>query len=196
MLPASGPYSFPPGSLASETSSFRHSAALTIARMPALIAAGSAGQASTTAANSRSKEGSRAPSAPDSAPPDCELALLPEDPGGSSSPVSPTTFVSCRTRDLRTCLCGAVRLRSSSKTVHVYMYPFWGTWSCTVPRTNRPPSYRYHKARKCAVVTIFRKNRYLGPYGSPESHEAYERWLAKWRSMIDSPLPDRSEERL
>lgn len=63
-----------------------------------------------------------------------------------------------------------------------------------MPRTNRPPSYRYHKARKCAVVTIFGKNRYLGPYGSPESHEAYERWLAKWRAMIDSPLPDPSED--
>ena len=32
-----------------------------------------------------------------------------------------------------------------------------------------PPSYRLHKARNCAVVTLGGRNYYLGPYGSPES---------------------------
>jgi len=31
-----------------------------------------------------------------------------------------------------------------------------------MPRTSRPPSYRLHKARKCAVVTIHGRNHYLG----------------------------------
>ena len=57
-----------------------------------------------------------------------------------------------------------------------------------MPRTNRPPSYRFHKARKCAVVTIHGKNHYLGPFGSPESYEAYERLLAKWRLALGSPV--------
>ena len=48
-----------------------------------------------------------------------------------------------------------------------------------MPRTNRPPSYRLHKARNCAVVTINGENRYLGPYGSPESHEKYARLIAE-----------------
>jgi hypothetical protein len=33
-----------------------------------------------------------------------------------------------------------------------------------MPGTNRPPTYRLHKARNCAVVTIDGKNHYLGPY--------------------------------
>lgn len=50
-----------------------------------------------------------------------------------------------------------------------------------MPRTNRPPSYRLHKARNCAVVTISGKAHYLGPYGSPESHEKYARLIAEWQ---------------
>ena len=42
-----------------------------------------------------------------------------------------------------------------------------------MPRKKSPPSYRFHKARNCAVVTINGRNRYLGPYGSPESKEEY-----------------------
>jgi hypothetical protein len=51
-----------------------------------------------------------------------------------------------------------------------------------MPRTSRPPSYRLHKARNCAVVTINGENRYLGPYGSPESHEKYARLIAEWQA--------------
>ena len=50
-----------------------------------------------------------------------------------------------------------------------------------MPRTTRQPSYRLHKARNCAVVTIDGKNRYLGPYDSPQSHELYARLIAAWR---------------
>src|SRR2546423_11696186 len=50
-----------------------------------------------------------------------------------------------------------------------------------MPRINRPPTYRLHKARRCAVVTIDGKNHYLGAYGSPESHEKYARLIAEWR---------------
>ena len=53
-----------------------------------------------------------------------------------------------------------------------------------MPRTNRPPAYRLHKARNCAVVTIDGKNHYLGPYGSPESHEKYARLIAEWRRQL------------
>jgi hypothetical protein len=46
----------------------------------------------------------------------------------------------------------------------------------------KPPSYRLHKAWNCAVVTINGENRYLGPYGSPESHEKYARLIAQWQA--------------
>ena len=49
-------------------------------------------------------------------------------------------------------------------------------------RLSRQPSYRLHKARGCAVVTINGKNYYLGPYSSPESHEKYARLIAQWRA--------------
>jgi hypothetical protein len=58
-----------------------------------------------------------------------------------------------------------------------------------MPRTNCPPSYRHHKARNCAVVTIDGRNRYLGPYGSPESHEKYARLIANWKCGGTEPQP-------
>ncbi len=57
-----------------------------------------------------------------------------------------------------------------------------------MPRTNRPPAYRLHKARNCAVVTIDGKNQYLGPYGSPESHEKYARLIASWGAGGRTPV--------
>ncbi len=56
-----------------------------------------------------------------------------------------------------------------------------------MPKSHRPPSYRLHKARNCAVVTIDGRNHYLGPYGSPESHDRYARLIAEWRAR--HPLP-------
>ena len=46
-------------------------------------------------------------------------------------------------------------------------------------RTNSAPSYRFHKAWNCAVVSIDGKNHYLGPYHSPESFEKYNRLIAE-----------------
>lgn len=48
-----------------------------------------------------------------------------------------------------------------------------------MPRKKSPPSYRLHKARNCAVVTIHGTNHYLGPYGSPESYEKYARLIGE-----------------
>ena len=65
-----------------------------------------------------------------------------------------------------------------------------------MPRTNRPPSYRLHKARNTAVVTIDGKNHYLGLYGSPESHEKYARLLAEWRLHSEHLLPTTGPRRV
>src|SRR4051794_26593733 len=58
--------------------------------------------------------------------------------------------------------------------------------------TVRTPSYRRHKARDCAVVTIGGKDHYLGRYNSPESREKYHRLIAEWLATRD--LPPRQEE--
>ena len=58
-----------------------------------------------------------------------------------------------------------------------------------MPRTSRPPAYRLQKSRNSAVVTIHGTDHYLGPYGSPESHEKYARLIAAWRARGRHPLP-------
>jgi integrase len=58
-----------------------------------------------------------------------------------------------------------------------------------MPRSNRPPSYRPHRARNLAVVTIAGKDHFLGPYGSPESHGAYARLIARWRAGRRAGVP-------
>src|SRR5262249_11867134 len=55
--------------------------------------------------------------------------------------------------------------------------------------TVRKPSYRYHKARDCAVVTIDGHDRYLGEYDSPESWEKYHRLVAEWMASRNNPPP-------
>ena len=49
-----------------------------------------------------------------------------------------------------------------------------------MPRTNRPPSYRLHKATGQAVVTIDARDHYLGRYDSAESRAEYDRLIAEW----------------
>jgi integrase len=79
------------------------------------------------------------------------------------------------------------------------MYRFSALGGRTMPRTSRQPSYRLHKARNCAVVTIGGKNHYLGAYDSPESHEKYGRLIAEWKrngnhlppASLSSTEPDR-----
>jgi hypothetical protein len=58
----------------------------------------------------------------------------------------------------------------------------------------RTPSYRLHKARGCAVVTIDGKNHYLGPYGSPESCKQYETLIAEWGARNHLPDPAKVAE--
>jgi integrase len=53
--------------------------------------------------------------------------------------------------------------------------------------STKQPSYRYHKARNCAVVTLDGKDRYLGPYDSPESWEKYHRLIAEWLASQNLP---------
>jgi integrase len=53
----------------------------------------------------------------------------------------------------------------------------------------RTPSYRFHKARNCAVVTVAGKDHYLGPYESPESREQYHRLVAEYLAARNNPPP-------
>src|SRR5262249_62380334 len=55
--------------------------------------------------------------------------------------------------------------------------------------TVRKPSYRFHKARRCAVVTIAGKDHSLGAYDSPESWEKYHRLVAEWFARGGNPPP-------
>jgi hypothetical protein len=47
-------------------------------------------------------------------------------------------------------------------------------------RPGKVPSYCLHKRSGRAVVRIDGGDHYLGPYGSAESHEHYERLIAEW----------------
>jgi len=49
-------------------------------------------------------------------------------------------------------------------------------------RTETPPKYRHHKARNLAKVSISRRDIYLGPYNSPESHQRYAQVIAAWQA--------------
>lgn len=55
--------------------------------------------------------------------------------------------------------------------------------------TQRIPSYRFHKARNCAVVTLAGKNHYLGAYDSSESWEKYYRLVAEFLAKQNAPQP-------
>jgi integrase len=57
----------------------------------------------------------------------------------------------------------------------------------------RVPKYRHHKGKGLAVVTLGGKDRYLGKYGSPESHEEYRRLIAEWSQRGNSPPPSKDE---
>jgi integrase len=46
----------------------------------------------------------------------------------------------------------------------------------------RTPSYRHHKPSNQAVVTLDRRDIYLGRYNSPESRAEFDRLLAEWLS--------------
>ena len=65
--------------------------------------------------------------------------------------------------------------------VQRYMYRFSVSELTPMPKKSAQPSYRCHKARQCAVVTIDGKNHYLGPWQSPESHARYAVLIAEWK---------------
>jgi len=62
-------------------------------------------------------------------------------------------------------------------------------------RRKSPPSYRLHKARDCAVVTINGKNHYLGAHGSPGSREKYARLIAEWNVSEQNPKSPPSDNK-
>src|SRR5208337_3434173 len=59
-------------------------------------------------------------------------------------------------------------------------------------RGAKPPSYRLHKASGQAVVTIDRKDHYLGVHGTPDSRLYYERLISAW--MQGDAVPARKPE--
>jgi integrase len=56
-------------------------------------------------------------------------------------------------------------------------------------KTGSVPSYRHHRARNLAVVTVDGRDYYLGAYGSPDSHRKYEALVRSWRERQDNPEP-------
>src|SRR5581483_7817885 len=70
--------------------------------------------------------------------------------------------------------------------------------SVAMPRTAKgtPPSYRRHKSGQARVTLPLangkRKDVLLGPYGSPESYQEYERALAEWRANNGRFVPDKA----
>jgi integrase len=59
-----------------------------------------------------------------------------------------------------------------------------------MPRlTRKLPSYCRHKASGQAVVTLDGRDVYLGPYGSPESKDAYDKAVAEWLARGRSAPP-------
>jgi hypothetical protein len=57
----------------------------------------------------------------------------------------------------------------------------------------RVPSYRRHSSGQ-ARVTLNNKDHLLGPYGSPESHEAYRRIVTEWLEN-HGRAPQKAEEK-
>ncbi len=55
--------------------------------------------------------------------------------------------------------------------------------------SKKVPSYTLHKASGRAVVRLSGRDHYLGPYGTQESHQAYNRLIAEWLSTQRSKQP-------
>ncbi len=55
-----------------------------------------------------------------------------------------------------------------------------------MPPRAKVPAYCHHKASGKAVVRLNGKDIYLGPYGSPESHDEYQRAITLWRLNVTS----------
>ena len=59
--------------------------------------------------------------------------------------------------------------------------------------SRRIPSYRHHKARDLAVVTLDGKDIYLGDYNSPDSKAKYDALIADWLCRNHEPPPPGAE---
>ena len=57
---------------------------------------------------------------------------------------------------------------------------------------HRPPKYCRHKGTNQATISLHGERIYLGPYGSPQSHEKYQEYLKQWHAERDQ-WPARSE---
>ena len=59
-----------------------------------------------------------------------------------------------------------------------------------MPRlVHKPPKYRLHKGSGQAIVSINGRRIYLGVYGTPKSHELYEKAISEWRRSQQSGRP-------
>ncbi|MHB1422839.1 MAG: tyrosine-type recombinase/integrase [Gemmataceae bacterium] len=58
------------------------------------------------------------------------------------------------------------------------------------PRKGALPTYRLHKARNCAVVTIDGHDHYLGPFGSPSSKQKYAALIRAWQQRQEQPAAE------
>lgn len=61
-------------------------------------------------------------------------------------------------------------------------------------RMTKVPAYCLHRASGRAVVRVFGRDVYLGQYGSPESHEAYEREITRWRAAKQQAANNRDDK--
>ncbi|MEZ6127099.1 MAG: site-specific integrase [Planctomycetaceae bacterium] len=59
---------------------------------------------------------------------------------------------------------------------------------------HRPPKYSLHKGTRQAVVSLHGKRIYLGPYGSAQSHAAYQEVLQSWHKGRDVTLQQKPAE--
>jgi hypothetical protein len=54
-------------------------------------------------------------------------------------------------------------------------------------RKGAVPTYRLHKARNCAVVTIDGHDHYLGPFGTPSSKQRHAGLIRAWQQRQEQP---------
>jgi len=55
------------------------------------------------------------------------------------------------------------------------------------------PSYRLHRARNCAVVTIDGHDHYLGPYDTPSSKQKYAGLIRAWQQRQEGSVASQAE---
>ena len=61
---------------------------------------------------------------------------------------------------------------------------------------HRPPKYCLHKGTQQAIVSLRGKRIYLGPFGSAQSHAAYQEVLQNWHQGRDHDIEPKPAENL